>query len=174
MRSGVRRLIGMVGAMLLCAAAPQAGGPLEYELKAAILYNFLQFTEWPSQVGSTLNVCFIGQSAFESEVVALEGRRVGSRRIAVRRFTDAGPLQGCHIVIIAPSAMSGLRRALGELRGAPVLTVADSPGAAQRGVALNLAITQDGVTFEVNVGVARAAQLTISSKVLRLATDVFD
>ena len=56
--------------------------------------------------------------------------------------------------------------------GSPVLTIADSPGAARRGVALNLSVAADRVTFEANLQAARDAGLNLSSKLLRLATQV--
>ena len=144
----------------------------EYRLKAAILYNFAQFTEWPAEVGSTLNLCIHGQDPFGSEIDSLQDKTVGMRRIAVQRKGDSDPLVGCQIVFVAPTAVGHLSRVLDEIRSRPVLSVADSPGVMRQGVILNLAVKQGKVTFEVNLQAARAAHLALSSKVLRLATDV--
>lgn len=144
----------------------------EYRLKAAFLYNFAVFTEWPSEVGGTLNVCIHGQDPFGKDVDALQGKAAGARTLAIQRRSAGESLKGCQVVFIAASAMGGLPRVLEELRDAPVLTVADTPGAARQGVALNMAVAQNKVTFEANLLAARAAHLTLSSKLLRLATEV--
>lgn len=144
----------------------------EYRLKAAFLYNFALFTEWPAEVGTTLNLCIHGQDPFGKEIDPLEGKVVGGRSIAVQRRAANASLQGCQIVFIAPSAIGNLPRVLDAVQGSPVLTVADSPGAARQGVALNMAVVQNRIAFEANLKAARAARLVLSSKLLRLATEV--
>jgi hypothetical protein len=144
----------------------------EYRLKAAFIYNFALFTEWPAEVGSTLNLCIHGQDPFGKEIDALEGKTVGGRSIAVQRKAGNASLQGCQIVFIAPSAIGNLPRVLEAVQGSPVLTVADSAGAARQGVALNMAVVQNRIAFEANLKAARAARLVLSSKLLRLATEV--
>jgi len=75
-------------------------------------------------------------------------------------------------VFVSAAAINTLPRVLEELRGKPVLMIADSPGAARLGVTLNLSVNQNKITFEANLQAARAAQLSLSSKLLRLATEV--
>jgi len=158
---------------LLSFAPIAAGEDLpEYRLKAAFLYNFALFTEWPAETGTTLNLCILGQDPFGKEADGLQGKSVGGRNIAVHRKASREPLNGCHVVFISPSAIDDLPRVLDRLRGNPVLTVADSPGAARQGVALNMTVVQNKITFEANLKAARAARVTLSSKLLRLATEV--
>jgi hypothetical protein len=161
-----------VASLLLFAPLARADDLPEYRLKAAFLYNFALFTEWPAEVGSTLNLCIHGGDPFGKEIDALAGKAVGARSIAVQRKGSGESLKGCHIVFIAGSAIAGLPRVLDELRDTPALTVADTPGAARQGVALNMAVAQNRITFEANVLAARSARLTLSSKLLRLATEV--
>jgi hypothetical protein len=144
----------------------------EYRLKAAFLYNFALLTEWPSNVGGTLHLCVQGADPFGTELDALEGRAVGDRSIVVQRRSIGDDLSGCQIVFIAPSAMGGLSLVLDELRGSKVLTVADSPDAVRRGVALGMTVAQNKVTFAANLLAAHGAGLNFSSKLLRLATEV--
>jgi hypothetical protein len=92
--------------------------------------------------------------------------------LAVRRIAAGESLAGCQIVFISASEISSLSIVLERLNGSTVLTVADSPGAARRGVALNMAVAQNKVTFEANLLAARGARLNLSSKLLRLATQV--
>ena len=162
-------------ALALCAAAPavRAADDLpEYRLKAAFVYNFALFTEWPADVGSTLRLCIFGPDPFGAELDGLQGKAVGERSIAVQRKTGVDGLKGCQIVFVSPSATAQLPRVLEALEGQAVLTVADSLGAARQGVALNMAVNQNKVSFEANLKAARAARLNLSSKLLRLATEV--
>lgn len=159
-------------ALLCLALAARADELPEYRLKAAFVYNFALFTEWPADVGGTLNLCISGTDPFGQEIDALQGKAVGGRSIAVQRKGAGESLASCQIVFVATGAIGTLPRVLEGLRGRPVLTVADSPGAARDGVALNLAVDQSKVSFQANLQAARGAGLNLSAKLLRLATEV--
>ena len=161
-----------VAALWSPAAGALADELPEYRLKAAFLYNFALFTEWPAEVGTTLNLCIHGTDPFGKEIDALQDKAVGPRSIAVQRRRANESLKGCQVVFIAASAIGSLPRVLDELRDLPVLTVADSPGAAREGVALNMALAQNKISFQANLLAARAAKLNLSSKLLRLASEV--
>jgi YfiR/HmsC-like len=144
----------------------------EFQLKAAFLYNFALFTEWPGDVGNTLNLCIEGRDPFGTAIDELQGKSVGGRSIAIQRNVAGGSLKNCQIVFISRSAIEGLPGVLDNLRGAPVLTVADSPGTTLQGVVLSMSVTEDKITFAANLKAAREARLNLSSKLLRLATEV--
>ena len=165
-------LLWLSWGLLSCAPAKADDDLPEYRLKAAILYNFAAFTEWPNDVGTTLNLCVYGQDPFGGEIDPLQGRTVGGRSIAVRRTASIEALNGCQLVYISSSAVSGLKGVLDSLRGAAVLTVADTAGAARMGVALNMRVVQNRVVFEANLEAARQARVNLSSKLLRLASEV--
>ncbi|WP_298232985.1 YfiR family protein [uncultured Azohydromonas sp.] len=168
---GLLRTLSVLSAVGMALAAH--GGELpEYRLKAAFLYNFAAYTEWPAEVGSTLNVCIYGADPFGIEAAALNGKRAGARTLAVHRRTQAETLKGCQVVFIANAGSETVRRVLDVLRGLPVLTVADTPQALQHGVALNMNLSQERVTFEASLRAAREARLELSSRLLRLATEV--
>lgn len=163
----------LVGASLLVWTALARADELpEYRLKAAFLYNFALFTEWPATVDETLKLCVHGADPFGAELDGLQGKRVGARSIAVQRQVGLEALPACQIVFIAPSAAEHLSPLLSALTGQPVLTVADSPAAASRGVMLNMSVVRTRIAFEANLRAARAARLNLSSKLLRLATEV--
>ena len=166
------RSLGLIG-LLTFAMSALADDLPEYRLKAAFLYNFALFAEWPNEVGGTLNLCVHGQDPFGSELDALQGKAVGARSITVQRKAGGESLKGCQVAFIAASAIGSLSRVIAEARDNNVLTIADSPGAARQGVALNMAVVQNKITFEANLGAARAARITLSSKLLRLATEVY-
>src|SRR6185295_5880226 len=173
---GAMKLVSRLVLWILCLAGLASFAPTvradelpEYRLKAGFLYNFAMFTEWPAEVGPALNLCIVGNDSFGVEIDALHGKVAGGRTIAVQRNAAGQSLDNCQIVFIAASAISTLPPLLERVRGRPVLTVADSPGAARRGVALNMTIAQSKVGFEANLHAARGARLNLSSKLLRLA-----
>ena len=170
-REGWRSVL-LLAALVLLAPPARAQEFSEYRLKAAFVYNFALFTEWPTEVGPTLNLCIHGQDPFGEELDELQGKAVGKRNIALQRKASVDSLKSCQLVFISGPGMRSLPRVLDELRERPALTVADSPGAVRLGVMLNMAVAQNKVTFEANLPAARAARLTLSSKVLRLATGV--
>lgn len=144
----------------------------EYKLKAAFLYNFAAFTDWPSDAGAAINLCVVGNDPFGKELDPLRGKALGSRTLAVHNRPATDSLHGCQMVFIAPSAIGQLPRLLDNVRGRPVLTVADSADAARQGVALNMTVHNGRIAFEANLTAARGAGLDLSSKLLRLATEV--
>jgi YfiR/HmsC-like len=174
LQAAVRPLLRPLAVLsLLAFALPALADDLpEYRVKAAILFNFVLFTEWPTEVGGVLNLCISGTDPFGKEIDVLQGKAVGSRTIDVQRRPAGDSLKGCQIVFIAPSAIGALPQMLEGVRGRPVLTVADTTGAARLGVALNLTENRNRVSFEVNLQAARAGGLNLSSKLLRLATEV--
>ena len=98
---------------------------------------------------------------------------MGRRSIALQRKTALDALKGCQIVFISTQGMRSFARVMDELRQLPILTVADSPGAARQGAMLNMLVSQGKVSFEANLESARAARLVLSSRLLRLAVEVY-
>jgi hypothetical protein len=168
----LRWLLAWLG-LLSFGSGARADELPEYELKAAFLYNFALYTEWPPEVGGTLNLCIHGQDPFAGDIEELNGKSAGVRSIVVHRKVAIESLGRCQLVFIAASAMPGLQRVLDALQGQPVLTLADSPGAGRQGVIINMTVTNSKITFKANLRAARAARINLSSKLLRLATEVY-
>jgi signal transduction histidine kinase len=103
-------------------------GFTEYQLKAGVLYNFIAFTTWPEAASPVLNVCIYGPDPFGREIDALQGRKIGSSSLAIRRASNVEALAACHVVFIGQAAIGNLPRVLEHLGNRPVLTVADTPG----------------------------------------------
>jgi hypothetical protein len=158
--------------LFACIRSVRADDMPEYRLKAEYLYRFAQFTEWPADVGNTLNLCVHGTDPFGAELDALQGKLVERRNIVVLRNVNADALGGCQIIYVAPAAAADVPSLLEQIRGRPVLIVADTPGAARLGVTLNMAVVKTHVTFEANMQAARSARINLSSRLLRLATEV--
>jgi YfiR/HmsC-like len=167
----LRQLIILLS-MLAGASEARADDLPEYRLKAEYLYRFAQFTEWPVEVGDTLNLCVHGADPFGAALDALQGKAVEHRSIAVMRNVKITALDACQIVFVASAAAADVSDVLQEMKGRPALIVADTPGAARLGVALNMTVVGNHVVFEANIEAARAARINLSSRLLRLATEV--
>lgn len=173
-RLGRARLIcGLLAAACLAAVRPAGADSVsEYRLKAAYLFNFATFTEWPDSIGNTLAVCIYGDDPFGADIDALSRQSVGNRRIAVRRTVSADNLAGCHLVFVTRPMIGNLTRVFDRLGATPTLVVADSPGALQQGAMLNMETADGKVSFSANLAAARRQNLNLSAKLLRLATEV--
>ncbi len=171
MRAALRVLVSTL-ALLCCVSQAVAENLAEYRIKAAFLVNFASFTEWPAEVGSTLNLCVYGPDPFGAELDRFKGRNVGGRSLTVMRVNSVDMLENCQVVFITRPVIDNLLRVLDTLSSKPVLTVADSPGAMRQGVALNMGTRESKVTFEANLAAARGNGLNLSSKLLTLASEV--
>ncbi|MDE2371545.1 MAG: YfiR family protein [Burkholderiales bacterium] len=168
LRCGLLLLLAVLAA-LPCARADDLP---EYRLKAAFVYHFISYTDWPAETAATLNLCLVGGDPFGGEIDGLRGKPVGSRSIEIRRPGAGAELLGCQAVFVAPSAIERLPHLLEALHGHAVLTIADSPGAMRAGVMINMVLVDGRVKFEANLRAARGAGLNLSSRLLHLATEV--
>jgi hypothetical protein len=159
--------------VLLVLLSPQERDPVPvYALKAAFLYNFATFVEWPPETfpdaRAPFTVGVLGRDPFGDLLEeTFRGKTVGGRRIAVKRSRDVDDLRSCQLVFLPEGEATA--RALNALKGASVLTVGESDGFAEDGGCVNFYIDGLRVRFEINPEAAKRANLKISSKLLRLA-----
>jgi hypothetical protein len=158
------------------AAYPQAG---EYELKAAFLYNFTQFVEWPesafSAPDSPFQLCIVGNDPFGrilDDIVTTEF--VNKHPIVVRRIQDVENTTACHMVFVAQQTDIAFESVLRSIGDRPILVVGDLPQFAEKGGTIAFRVVNRRIRLEVNLSAARTANLKISSKLLRLSTIVED
>ncbi len=145
----------------------------EYQLKAAFLFNFALFTDWPADTGTTITLCVIEGGGFRNELEEFQGQAVGTRRFVVQHVPDAESTQGCQLVFLPKAPAATMARSMRHLANRQaLLLVGDSPEAAQAGVGINMAINDSHVSFDVNLKTVQEAGLTLSSKLLRLARHV--
>ena len=159
-----------------CASAALAQDALdptdEYRLKAAFLFNFATFTQWPKDNSASLLVCIYGHAPFGPHLDAIAGRKVGGRSLQVLRVNSVDSLDGCQLVFVTRAVIGNLARVLDRVDGRAVLIVADSPGAMQNGAMLNMDTNADRISFSANLAAARRQSLSLSSKLLNLATEI--
>lgn len=163
---------GVDGVRPISSANAQSS-PLEYQVKAAFLYQFFKFVEWPANAFSaTHNIICIGVvdgGPMASALQSIEGKEAKGRRVVIKRFKELKDLEFCHILFISSGMEGRLAEILDQLRGTSTLTVSDIDGFARRGGMINLITVEDKVQFEINVDAAERAKLQISSHLLRLA-----
>jgi hypothetical protein len=151
----------------------------DYEVKAAFIYNFAKFVEWPSEAfdrpDAPIVIGIVGDDPFGSALErTTQGKQVNDRPFLIRRLDWGDEVRNRQILFLSGSDAGRARRFLDRVKGVPVLTIADQPGLARRGAVINFVVEQERVRFEINVEAARRARLTISSRLLSLAKVVSD
>ena len=174
-RLPARRVLAACAA-IACLVRPidlGAQRSLEYEVKAAFLYNFIQFVEWPVEsvrAGEPFRVCTLGDDPFAGVLDrTVAGDQVDGHPIGVEHLApDASPAR-CQILFVPRSQSARTSAALRAIAAAPVLTVGESEGFLEAGGLVNLVVDAGKVRFDVNAEAAAARGLRISSKLLRVA-----
>ena len=144
----------------------------EYQIKAAFLYNFAKFVEWPAaafkDAQSTVTLCILGNDPFGDALDSLREKTIEGRRLVIRRVSKIEEADRCHILFVSASEKESLSHILKVIRSWNVLTVGDTKGFAESGVMINLISIENKVGFEINLAAAEHASLKISSKLLKL------
>jgi hypothetical protein len=153
-----------------------AAAPPEIELKAAFLYNFIQYVEWPAgklPQDEAFPLCFLGGNPFSDAFDAVQEKKAARLRLNLKEVRLEDAAKACRMLYIGASQQSKLPRVLAALAGSGVLTVADTEGYAEAGVMINLVTRQRNLRFQINLQSARRDGLQISAHLLRLAEKVF-
>jgi hypothetical protein len=162
-------------AMLRCATVCRAGEPSqEYKVKAAFIYNFARFIEWPAEVFGGGDAPFVigvvGADPFNGALEqAVAGKRVGSRTVVVKHFATADDLGPCQILFVATGDEELQTRILQKVQNQHVLTVGESDTFDADGGCLRFVLENSKMRFEINTDATDQAKLKISSKLLKLA-----
>ncbi len=163
-----------LGLTVFLRGACGAEAPTEYQVKAVFVYNFSRFVEWPPQAFTAPDEPFVigilGSDPFGARLdEAVRGERIDQHPLLVRRFRNLGEIGDCRILYIDRSENAKLQQILAALDHRSTLTVADLDGSSQRGVMIQFTTENNRIRLRINVESARAAGLTISSKLLRSA-----
>lgn len=173
------RILRVVGLILTAVATRPAAALTPEEAKAAFVYNFAKFTDWPvsafKDAQSALLICVVNASTGEMNAFsALNGKSAKSRELKVQAIRSGEPLTTCHITFLAgatPAAAGDLARAV---RGQQVLSISDVAGAAEAGSIIGLVPADGKLQIVVNTDALSASRLKLSSHVLQLARIVKD
>lgn len=177
LRLAVRLLLAFVQASGMNLVLAQDSSLNEYAVKAAFLFHFAQFVEWPeeafSKADSPLVYCTIGEDPFEGALEAtFKGKAIGSHPLEVRHLKRAVEAQGCHVAFIGEPADKRIRDELANLKGSPVLTVGETEQFAKDSGMIGFCMEESKIRFDINLEAAEKANLRISSRLLTLAKTV--
>ncbi len=148
--------------------------PTDLQVKAAYLYKFGAFVQWPPAVPrDSFSVCVLGRDPFGPTLDStLSGGSVDGAAVVATRITTAQEAVPCRIVFISESEEPKLRAILQVLDRMPVLTVSDMPRFVDRGGMIQFVLENGRVRFHVNLTSAEKAGLGLSSQLLKVASEV--
>ena len=151
----------------------------EYQVKAAFLYNFVKFVQWPEEKPADSNdiitIAVIGNHKFGNAFESIKGKKVKDKKIIVKFFPgfdntdDKNTLKKCHLFFICSSEKQHLKDIIEIASQANILTVGDMNGLIGDGGVIQFVMQDKKVRFQINLSAARRAKLKIRSQLLRLA-----
>jgi hypothetical protein len=167
----------LLSALLLSSTPGRTAEPgnyKEYQIKAAFLYNFTQFIEWPTnafpEAGAPLKIGILGNDPFGKTLDDLvRDEKVNGHPLVVSRHRRLEEFKDCHILFVSQSEMSRVDDILHALKGRPILTVGESENFARNGGIIRFITEKNKTRLRINANAAKDANLTISAKLLRLA-----
>jgi hypothetical protein len=138
------------------------------------LFNFAQFVDWPPkafpEAQTPLVIGILGEDLFGSYLdETVRGEKVNDRPLVVQRYHRIGEIKTCHVLFISRSESARLEEILASLKGRSILTVGDTDDFALRGGMIRFVTEKNKIRMRINLEAVKAANLTISSKLLRLA-----
>ena len=174
LRGGAAGILFLLG--MLCPSVPTAEGIGEGDVKAAFVFNFIKFVEWPASAFRSpedpIVLSVLGNDPTAASLASLDGKKTSGRRLVVRKVTVLSALERCHVLFIGASEKAELAPVLGAVQRWPALTVADFEGFAGRGGAIGFIRQDNRVGFEINEESARRAGLKVNAKLLYLGKSV--
>ena len=168
-------LMAALGAMVPGVAEGQAAD--EYQVKAAYMYNFAKFVDWPAQTfenaAQPIVFCVLGRTPLSQALQeALSGKVVDHRPLVFRQLTEAKQAGKCQVVFIGMADKKQLRAALEEVKTHSVLTVGDADGFTNEGGIIRFVLEMDRIRLEFNLDAADEAKVHISAKLLSLGKTI--
>jgi hypothetical protein len=174
---GAKSLCAAGLALLVWAGPKAAAQPAvsrEYQVKAVFLFNFAQFVDWPAgtfpSAQAPLVIGVLGNDPFDGFLDdTIRDEKVNDHPLVVQRYQRVEQIGACHILFISQSESGRLDRILARLKDRNILTVGDEEDFARRGGMIRFVTENNKIRLRINMDAAKAAELTISSKLLRPA-----
>lgn len=172
----VRKVLLIAWILAIPALQAQSSTPTDYDVKAAYLFNFGRFVEWPAHTlsdGTAFTFCILGRDPFGANLDRLLAREtIDGKNIAVKRILTAHEASGCQVLFMGAEQESHVSKVIEELDKEAVLTVSDVPKFSDRGGMIQFVTEGNRVRFSVNLSATQRAGLTLSSDLLKVATSV--
>ena len=180
-------LLVMILMMLLNTANADTKQDQEYKIKAAFLYNFIKFIDWPPTKSSdekTISIGIIGVNPFGKAFEPVKDKQVGNKKIVVQLFNSLDQskltdekianIKNCQVLFICNSEKKYFKEIIDLIKDDSVLTVGDTDGFLEAGGIIDFLIEDQKVCFEISNYSAKQAKLNIRSQLLRLAKKVVE
>ena len=142
-------------------------------VQAAFLFNFGLFTEWPSLPDNEFKICVIADDKILNALAALKNRRIKEHSISINKIDSSKLAVQCQILFVGISAQTSMKEIAGQIALAPVLVIAEEGSYDPGDVIIALNEQQNRIGFKINRTEAAKRSLTFSSKLLKLATQVY-
>lgn len=166
--------LGLVLLLAVGGVRAEEYQPSEYQLKAAFLFNFAKFVEWPAESfpeeKSPILIGVLGENPFGGELErTIRDKTVNGRALQLKEYRSPADAKACHILFISSSEKKRLPEIFESLRGTSVLTVGETDNFTESGGIISFVREGNKIRFQINDQAARSARLKISSKLLNLA-----
>jgi hypothetical protein len=147
----------------------------EYEIRAAMLVNLTKFIGWPAwktdPAHPQILICVLGSDSIEPILERYaRNQRVDGKDLEVRRISSVGAASSCNLLFVGVGEQKLVDPVLDELARKGVLTVSENSNASNPNQVIGLPTLNEHVHIDINLGAAQRTGLTVSSKLLRLAT----
>lgn len=174
-RTNLVRSLAAIAALLLTPVAPAAQNVTEPALKAAFIFTFAKFTQWPDQGMARSEpriLCVLGDRAIGDALArVVKGRTLAGHSMNVTQASPAGPPRaGCHVLFVSGVTVTQAASLIEGVRDAPVLTISDVNGFTRVGGIAQLFFEHGQLRFTIHHEAAKRARLQLSSQLLTLAT----
>ena len=163
----------------LCRSAfADAQAVSEYQVKAAYLYSFSKFVEWPAgtftNASDPIRLCILNDKSFQAQLNQIVGnRQIAGHPVVVTLVLGGKESRGCQELFVGSSQSQETLQIIDSLRGTSVLTVGETDDFVEKGGIINFVMQGDHVQFQVNQKAATQAGLRMSSQLLSVARRVF-
>ena len=167
------KILLLFGGILMLSS--QTPSTREYQLKAVFIFNFTQFVEWPtnsfSNSQSPLIIGILGKDPFGNHLEeALNNEKINGHALVAHRYNSIEEIEkDCHLLYINLTENTKNEKAITSLKGLSILTVSDHPDFLKQGGMIRFYTKDNKINLQINPEAAKSANLTISSKLLRLA-----
>lgn len=153
----------------------QTGTQREYELKQALLYRIIEYTEWPAGTVSNqppvIQIGLVGNIPFVEALEVLNGKTIHNRKLVTKRISEGDHLN-CHVLFIGASEKPRLPEILARLEHRPILTVSEMDGFVQHGGMINVPVAGNQISLEINPQAVTRSGLNLGSPLLKAATKI--
>ena len=145
----------------------------EDTIRAAYLYNFAKYIQWPDEQRSALRLCIVGDDDHDSAFESLNGKPVRDMKVSVRRAVNVPEIPQCDLLFVPAKYTDLLERVRRAIDGYPILVVTESSDSLPKGAMIAMIRSENHIVFEVDVIAVRQAGLQASGKMLQLARKVY-